>query len=340
MSIDRKINRIQFLTGNSLKFIAVLTMVIDHLCKIVLQWLLSNYWGPMVDNEQMSWERFQEIDNLIRFDLQSIGTIAFPLFCFLLAEGFQHTRSKKRYIGLMLAFALISEIPFDIGFFSAYSRMEGTFPFYLKYQNVFFTLFLGLLTLVCLERFSCESDLPVDRIKSVVLQVLSVVLFSSIAEGIRCDYGMQGILFISAFYICRNHRIYQVLLFLLAYMGATGNQPPLCTLLAGLLILLYNGKRGKLKLKYFFYVFYPAHILALYLIQVGLGKYLLKWLIAVCREIKPEKNPLGTKGRTSILSIESSASCWASFPVSRRKLPDRECCVTSFRQGGYTPLRR
>ena len=65
MSIDRKINRIQFLTGNSLKFIAVLTMVIDHLCKIVLQWLLSNYWGSMVDNEQMSWERFQEIDNLI-----------------------------------------------------------------------------------------------------------------------------------------------------------------------------------------------------------------------------------------------------------------------------------
>ena len=67
-----------------------------------------------------------------------------------------------------------------------------------------------------------------------------------------------------------------VLLFLLAYMGTTGNQPPLCTLLACLLILLYNGKRGKLKLKYFFYVFYPAHILVLYLIQIELGKYLLK----------------------------------------------------------------
>ena len=45
MSLDRKINRIQFLSGNSLKVIAVLTMLIDHLCKIVLQWLLSNYWG-------------------------------------------------------------------------------------------------------------------------------------------------------------------------------------------------------------------------------------------------------------------------------------------------------
>lgn len=144
-NLEQRISHIQFLTGNSLKVIAVLTMVIDHLCKIVLQWLLSNYWGVMVDNGQMSWEQFQQIDNFIRFDLQSVGTIAFPLFCFLLAEGFRYTRDKKRYIGLMFIFALISEIPFDIGFFSEYSQMEGTFPFYLKYQNVFFTLFLGLL---------------------------------------------------------------------------------------------------------------------------------------------------------------------------------------------------
>ena len=83
MSLDRKINRIQFLSGNSLKVIAVLTMLIDHLCKIVLQWLLSNYWGAMADNGQMSWERFREIDYFIRFDLQSIGTMLFrySVFC-------------------------------------------------------------------------------------------------------------------------------------------------------------------------------------------------------------------------------------------------------------------
>lgn len=274
-NLEQRISHIQFLTGNSLKVIAVLTMVIDHLCKIVLQWLLSNYWGGMVDNGQMSWEQFQQIDNFIRFDLQSVGTIAFPLFCFLLAEGFRYTRDKKRYIGLMFIFALISEIPFDIGFFSEYSQMEGTFPFYLKYQNVFFTLFLGLLTLVCLERLSCKSEIRTEKIKSVILQVICVAVLALVAELIRCDYGIQGILYIAAFYVCRNHRIYQVLLFLLAYMGATGNQPPLCTLLACLIILLYNGKRGKLKLKYFFYAFYPAHILVLYLIQIGLGKYLL-----------------------------------------------------------------
>ena len=56
--------------------------------------------------------------------------------------------------------------------------------------------------------------------------------------------------------------------------------------------------------------------------------------IQVCRT---DKIPLGTKGRTSILSVESSASCGASFPVSRRKLLDRACFGTSFRQGGYTP---
>ena len=138
-----------------------------------------------------------------------------------------------------------------------------------------FTLFLGLLTLVFLERLSCKSEIRTEKIKSVILQVICVAALALVAELIRCDYGMQGILFIAVFYVCRNHRIYQVLLFLLAYMGATGNQPPLCTLLACLLILLYNGKRGKLKLKYFFYVFYPAHILVLYLIQIGLGKYLL-----------------------------------------------------------------
>ena len=60
--------------------------------------------------------------------------------------------------------------------------------------------------------------------------------------------------------------------------------------------------------------------------------------IHVCRT---DKNPLGTKGRTSILSYrEYHASCGAVFSVSRRKLLDRECCVTSFRQGSYTPLRR
>ena len=273
--IEYRIRPYQFLSGSALKVIAVLAMVLDHLCKIILQWLVANYWSGMVSGGQMTLERFQQIDEFIRFRLQSIGVLAFPLFCFLLSEGFQYTRSRKRYLLSMLAFALISELPFDVAFFGRLAKLNGTFPFYFNYQNVFFTLFLGLLTLVCLEKLSSKSAARADKIRAAVLQILCAAGFAAIAELIHCDYGMQGILYIAAFYIGRKHRIYQVLLFLLAYMGTTGNQPPLCILLSCLLMLLYNGKRGKLKGKYFFYIFYPAHILILYFIQLMMEKFLL-----------------------------------------------------------------
>lgn len=129
--------------------------------------------------------------------------------------------------------------------------------------------------MVCLESFSHKSSNRADKIKAIILQIVSVVAISAIAELICCNYGVEGILYIVAFYICRKNRIYQVLMFLLAYMVATGNQPPMCTLLACLIILLYNGKRGKIKLKYFFYAFYPIHITLLYLITLVLVNFLV-----------------------------------------------------------------
>lgn len=250
-------------------------MFIDHFVKIIWAWLISNYLGELQQSGQLSTDRFIEIDNFIRLELGSIGAIAFSLFCFLLSEGFQHTKNRKRYIGSMLVFAFISEIPFDVGFFAYLSKREGTFPFYWKYQNVFFTLFLGLLSLEILEKISFTAEKPTDRIKSAALRIICVAAMAAVAELILCDYGSEGILYIVAFYICRKNRIYQVLLFLLTYMVMTGNQPPVCVLLACLFILLYNGKRGKIKQKYFFYVFYPAHILLFYLATLGLEKF---WL--------------------------------------------------------------
>ena len=273
MSLDRKINRIQFLSGNSLKVIAVLTMLIDHLCKIVLQWLLSNYWGAMADNGQMSWERFREIDYFIRFDLQSIGTIAFPLFCFLLAEGFQHTRSKKRYIGLMLAFALISEVPFDIGFFSAYSRMEDTFPFYLKYQNVFFTYLCSMGTLWVLEQTKRIKQKPLEKLLQGII-VLGAYLFNE--EILQGDYGGYGLLLIITAYALHKKRLLQIVgmiavnLIFYKNFSVITDWFRISFAVAMLLILFYNGERGKKNLKLFFYNFYPVHI-----VVIGL----LDWMI-------------------------------------------------------------
>lgn len=270
--IDNEIGRIQCLTGNTLKLIAITAMLIDHICKIVLQWLLANYWGPMMQAGDLTWEQFQKIDNFVRFDLQGVGTVAFPLFCFLLAEGFQYTKNRKRYIGMMLAFAIISEIPFDIGFFTDYAIREGTFPFYWSYQNVFFTLFLSLVSLVCIEHFSTNSGIRTDRIKSAFLQIISVAVIAGVAEIICCDYGFMGIFFCASFYVCCKSRVYQILLFLLVYILTTGNQPTGYVLLACMMILLYNGKRGKLKLKYLVYAFYPVHLSFLYFVTIILER--------------------------------------------------------------------
>ena len=263
--VNERLEKVQFLTGNGLKIAACVSMFIDHFSKIFVGAILVKlFW--MSENGEIPFEQYQTISDFVRFRLYAIGTIAFPIFCFLLVEGFVYTKNRKRYIGAMLVFAFISEIPFDLGFFSELSSRNGTFPFYFSYQNVFFTLFLGLLCLSALERlpkFGKEQSRK-ENIKAVLLQLGTVVAVAIVAELLKCDYGSMGIIFIVGFYFLRESRILQALGYLVLFMVTTGNQPTICTMIAVLLILLYNGKRGKLKLKYFFYWFYPAHILFLY----------------------------------------------------------------------------
>lgn len=101
-----------------LKWIAVLTMVIDHV-------------GAILFPDQI-WMRV-------------IGRVAFPIYAYCLAEGFRYTSDYRRYLGRLALFAILSEIPFDLAFYGV--------PFSFAHQNVFFTLTLGLILLWVLERF-------------------------------------------------------------------------------------------------------------------------------------------------------------------------------------------
>lgn len=268
--VDLKLKDWQFLTGNSLKVIACISMLIDHFTKIVLFGGVNSLLVDQMEAGLISEEAYFQFSDFVRLKLVTAGRVAYPLFCFVLVEGFRYTHDRKKYGRNLLLFAFLSEIPFDLAFFSDQSQQMGTFPFYWPYQNVMWTLFLGLLTMACLEKLATSSPLRKEKIKAFLLQILSVLVFCLIAEGIHCDYASEGILIITALYIGRNNRIYQFLLFLLAYMVTNGEQPSLFILVAALCMLAYNGKRGNAHLKYGFYAFYPLHLFILYLVDLAL----------------------------------------------------------------------
>lgn len=175
--------------------------------------------------------------------LRCLGRIAFPIFCFLIVEGFFHTRDVRRYMGRLGVFALISEIPYDLAF-------RGV-PLEYAHQNVFFTLLIGIGMMVLLER---NREWPV---KAVIL-----LLAMWLAVLIRSDYNFRGILLIFVFYIFHESRWLAVTaggLWNFLYQGVIQKYG----VLSVLPLALYNGERGR-KMKYFFYIFYPAHLLLLY----------------------------------------------------------------------------
>lgn len=179
--------------------------------------------------------------------LRCVGRLAFPIFCFVLVEGCHHTGNLRRYMGRMGIFAVVSEIPYNLAFGHSLWMPEK--------QNVFFTLLIGLVMLWVLQQ---ERD-TVTRIGVVVLAMWA-------AEFLRADYGFRGILLIVIFQMTRGQAALRTGLggawnFLwqsrVQYAGAAAMVP----------IALYGGERGR-KMKYFFYLFYPVHLLILYALSL------------------------------------------------------------------------
>ena len=146
-------------------------------------------------------------------------------------------------MGRLGVFALISEIPYDLAFRGG--------PLEYAHQNVFFTLLIGIGMVVLLER---NREWPV---KAVIL-----LLAMWLAVLIRSDYNFRGVLLIFVFYIFHESRWLAVTaggFWNFLYQGVIQKYG----VLSVLPLALYNGERGR-KMKYFFYIFYPAHLLLLY----------------------------------------------------------------------------
>jgi len=189
------------LSGFALKYIAMVSMLCDHANMLVIR---RGFFAPfrgedgstLIPQNAPAW--LGAVQGVYRvFDV--LGHLAFPLYVFLLAEGFTHTRDRKRYFLTLLAFALVSEPVFNL---AHYEQWTGP-----ALQNVLFTLSLSCLELFVLARI--ESD-AAERGKRIALYVLSCLVFGAAAFAVRSEYVFLGTLSAALFYLLRSAGVWRL----------------------------------------------------------------------------------------------------------------------------------
>ena len=223
------------LSQEGLKLIACVTMLIDHIGAIFFPTLGA---------------------------LRIIGRLSFPIYCFLLVEGAVHTKHALRYVLRLFVCAVISEIPHDLAFYGEIS---------LRAFSVMVTLLVGYSMLWAMEKTN-----------KWWLKILPIGVAMVLARVLHISYNWRGILVIAVFALTRGKRfawMVQAVLLTLLFWGmpsaklAVGCfQVPIQCLgvLALIPIQLYSGRKLTTSrlVQWGFYLFYPAHLLALYLIRI------------------------------------------------------------------------
>lgn len=320
------------ISGSTVKIAAVVTMLIDHFAAAVLMRMLVVRGVLSLPNDYVQVMRWLAENGALYYGmmaLRMVGRLGFPIFCFLLVEGFQKTHDLRKYILRLGLFALISEIPFDLAFSGRILEFG--------YQNVYFTLFLGILGLAAFDFFekkelgavprgiltaagilllplyaglvtdkllsgwfalpSGGAMLPViygvfmaallifcvayrkrtgtDRVWRVCADLAALAVVMLTADFLRTDYGGMGVLTIAVMYLFRKSKVISMLAGCVVLTLMSLSEAP--AFLALVPVAFYNGERG-LKMKYFFYAFYPVHLLILWLIAAAMG---MGWISAI-----------------------------------------------------------
>ena len=221
------------ISGAVLKDLAVCSMLIDHTAAVLVRRYITLVSGHVTAQKAAFLKQ-------LYFYMRRFGRLAFPIYCFLIVEGFFHTKDIRKYLSRMFVFALVSEFPFDYALHHGQSFFEK--------QNVYFTLLIGLLVLTGIRFFYGR----------IPLQLAVMVSGMILARLLRTDYSYKGVFIIELLYITRFSRFWQ------SACGASFMQyyEKMPTPLAFVPIWLYNGKRGRQN-KYLLYFFYPGHLLFL-----------------------------------------------------------------------------
>ena len=233
-------------SADLLKLLALVSMTIDHYAAIVIY--NGNLYGFSTEYHEMAiataeGKRLMQLYHIFR----TIGRLAFPIFAFLLTEGFIHTKNRKKYFLRILLMAVFSEVPFDLCLYNQWYNFSA--------QNIGFTLAFGVTTMYLMKRLRREP----------LLKWGSVAFCAALAELLRCDYGALGILLIAFLYNFRKEKALQIasgvffsIILSLADFGTAA--------LSFVPIFFYNGEKGRLPLGRFFYLYYPLHLTLFYLL--------------------------------------------------------------------------
>lgn len=245
--LDLKRREIGF-SHNFLIIIAMFTMFLDHFAVIIIQGgKLYGYDYALYQNAIKLPEARKWI--ILYTVLRCIGRISFPIFSFLIVEGFRKSNNVFKYFIRIFTLAIISEIPFDLMIFNKIS-MEC-----FQAQNVLWTY---LVALIMLSVIKLMSKLP------TFLTVIVAAIACFITFFIRSDYWLEGIILIYIFYIFRHDLNMMCLLAIIVTFISTASKYYGTGALAILFIYFYDGTKGQLDLKRIHYLFYPLHIAVLY----------------------------------------------------------------------------
>lgn len=243
--------KLKKLNRDSVKIIALIPMFIGHL----LAYLLENkVIGSSV---------------LMTF-LSSAALAAPPVFFFFIADGCKYTRSKKKYALRLLVFAFVTQIPF--------AMVNGGKFFICGYFNIFFTLFSGLMAIILWET---KLKLP--------LRIIGVILIDALTLLLQTEWMIFGVLIILGMHIFREKPKIKLIWFsvnavLMMFISSGLTLRALISplFLFGVFFLFtgyflrtvcYNGEKGSHPVfsKWFFYLFYPVHLLVIYAVIKVLG---------------------------------------------------------------------
>lgn len=240
------------LPQEGLKLLACVTMLMDHIGAVLV--------AGLIRAGTSEWESGLLLN--IYDTLRVVGRLAFPIFCFLLTEGSVHTRNPGRYGIRLLGAALVSEIPFDLALYGGFSW---------RHQNVMLTLLLGFLALEVMKRYP-----------NLLQMILAAVPFAVLAEFFRADYGAEGVMLITLFALTREIAHKRMIQFLgmwfifspmhgmmLNWLGGISVTIQELAVLALIPIHFYSGQKVSRSkaLQWAFYLFYPAHLVVLYLLK-------------------------------------------------------------------------